>query len=48
MFRAREVLEYLALGGDAAPGVAAPLARLRLFDLDFRQYRLLSLSNCLK
>ena len=24
------------------------LARLRLFDLDFRQYRLLSLSNCLK
>ncbi len=26
----------------------AQLTRLRLFDLDFRQYRLLSLSNCLK
>jgi hypothetical protein len=26
LFRAREVLEYLALGGDAAPGVTAPLA----------------------
>ena len=26
LFRAREVLEYLALGEDAAPGVTAPLA----------------------
>lgn len=28
--------------------VLMALARLRLFDLDFRQIRLLSLSNCLK
>jgi nucleotide-binding universal stress UspA family protein len=28
--------------------VLRALTRLRLFDLDFRQYRLLSLSNCLK
>ncbi len=26
LFRAREVLEYLALGGDATPGAAEPLA----------------------